>query len=81
MKTTIDAVGRIVVPKALRERLGLVGGRAIEIRERDGRLEIEPAATPMRLVRRRGGRVAVPARKLPPLTDDIVRDTIEQIRR
>lgn len=81
MKSTIDAAGRIVVPKALRERLGLTGGRTIEIRERDGRLEIEPAPTPMRLVRRRGGRVAVPARKLPPLTDDIVRDTIEQIRR
>lgn len=81
MKSTIDAAGRIVVPKALRERLGLIGGRTIEIRERDGRLEIEPAPTPMRLVRRRGGRVAVPARKLPPLTDDIVRDTLEQIRR
>lgn len=81
MKTTIDAAGRIVVPKTLRERLGLVGGRAIEILERDGRLEIEPAPTPMKLIARRGGRVAVPARKLPPLTDDIVRDTIEQIRR
>lgn len=81
MKTTIDAVGRIVVPKVLRDRLGLVGGRAIEIRERDGRLEIEPAPTPMKLVARRHGRVAVPGRKLPPLTDEIVRDTIEQIRR
>lgn len=81
MKSTIDAAGRIVVPKALRERLGLVGGRSVEIRERDGRLEIEPAPTPMKLVKRRGGSVAVPARKLPPLTDEIVRDTIEQLRR
>lgn len=81
MKSTIDAAGRIVVPKALRERLGLVGGRSVEIRERDGRLEIEPAPTPMKLVKRRGGSVAVPTRKLPPLTDEIVRDTIEQLRR
>jgi AbrB family looped-hinge helix DNA binding protein len=81
MKSSIDAVGRNVVPKAMRERLGLDGARAIEIRERDGRLEIEPAPTPMKLLRRRGGSVAVPARRLPPLTDDIVRDTIEQTRR
>ncbi len=81
MKSTIDAAGRIVVPKVLRERLGLTGGRAIDIREREGRLEIEPAPTPMKLVKRRGGRVAVPARKLPPLTDEMVRDTLEQLRR
>jgi hypothetical protein len=33
-----------------------------ETRERDGRLEIEPAPTPMKLVRRRGVRCAAPAR-------------------
>lgn len=65
----------------MRERLGLTGGRAIEIRERDGRLEIEPAPVTMKLVRRKHGIVAVPARKLPRLTDEIVRDTIERIRR
>ena len=81
MKTTIDAAGRVVVPKVLRERLGLVGGRTLEIREREGRLEIEPAPTPMLLVKRRGGLVAVPSRKLPPLTDEIVRETLEQTRR
>lgn len=70
-----------MVPKVLRERLGLIGGRAVDIRERGGCLEIEPAPTPMKLVRRRGGSVAVPARKLPPLTDEIVRDTLEQLRR
>ena len=81
MRSTIDAAGRVVVPKVMRERLGLTGGRAIEIRERDGRLEIEPALVAMKLVKRKHGMVAVPARKLPPLTDEIVRDTIERIRR
>jgi hypothetical protein len=38
-------------------------------------------ATPMCLVRRRGGRVAVPEEKLPPLTDDVVRATLERTRR
>jgi len=81
MKTSIDSAGRVVIPKELRERLGLRRGRAIEIRERDGRIEIEPAATPMSLVRRGGGAVAVPREKLPALTDEIVRDTLDRTRR
>ena len=82
MRSTIDGAGRVVIPKTMRDRLGLTAQAAIEIRERDGRLEIEAAPTPMSLVRRgRKGRVAVPARKLPALTDDIVRDTIDRTRR
>ena len=53
----------------------------MDIRERDGRIEIEPAPTPMSLVRRSGGPVAVPNEELPPLTDEIVRATIELTRR
>lgn len=81
MKTTVDAAGRVVIPKDLRERLGIRRGRPLEIRERDGRIEIEPAPTAMNLVRRGHGAVAVPAQKLPPLTDDLVRETLERTRR
>ena len=81
MKSTIDQAGRVVIPKALRQRLGLRGGVALVIRERDGRIEIEPAATPMTLVDRDGGSAAVPEQALPPLTDDIVRETLERTRR
>lgn len=77
----MDAAGRIVVPKALRDRLHLAPGEPLEIRERDGLLEIEAAPTPMSLVERRGGVVAVPERPLPPLTDDLVRETLERSRR
>lgn len=81
MRTTIDRVGRIVVPKALRDSLGLAPGQPLEISERDGRLEIEPAPTPMRLVRRGRHLVAVPDADVPPLTSDIVRETLERVRR
>ncbi len=81
MKSAIDSAGRIVIPKPLRDRLGLSRGRVVEIREREGRLEIEPATTPMTLVKRGRGRVAVPAEDLPPLTDELVRATLERTRR
>ena len=81
MKSTIDPAGRVVIPKAFRDRLGLGGGHEIDIRERDGCIEIEAASTPMILKKRGRLRVAVPRRKLPPLTDDIVRTTLEKVRR
>ena len=81
MKSAIDAAGRIVIPKPLRDRLGLTRGRVVDIREREGRIEIEPATTPMTLEKRGRGRVAVPGEDLPPLTDDLVRATLERTRR
>ena len=81
MKATLDAAGRIVVPKALRQTLGLRPGQPLEIRASDGRLEIEIAPTPMRLRKRGRGSVAVPEEGLPSLTAEQVRDTLERIRR
>ena len=81
MRSAIDSAGRVVIPKALRERLGLGRGRAIEISERDGKIEIEPLSTPMSLLSRHGNPVAVPQGRLPALTDDVVRATIERTRR
>jgi AbrB family looped-hinge helix DNA binding protein len=81
MKATIDAAGRIVVPKSLRQALGLNPGQILEIRASDGRLEIETAPTPMRLTKRGKGVVAVPNAELPALTADQVRETLERVRR
>lgn len=81
MKTTIDAAGRLVVPKALRNQLKLTAGTALEIRVRDGILEIEPASTPMRLVRRGKGLVATTEQHLPAIGADEVRDVTESLRR
>lgn len=81
MVSTIDSAGRLVIPKPLRERLGLTGGQPVRISERDGRIEIEVVATPMSVVEEEGGPVAVPNEELPMLTDEIVRETIERTRR
>ena len=81
MRTTIDHAGRIVVPKPLRDALSLRGGETLELTVRDGRLEAEPVATPMRLEERPDGVAAVPATALPALTADQVRATLEHTRR
>ena len=81
MQTTIDQAGRIVVPKALRDALGLKPGQILEVRVGDGRLEIEAAPTAMRLERRGKGIVAVTDTALPDLTAAQVRETLERVRR
>ena len=81
MKATIDAAGRIVVPKSLRQELGLKPSQSLEVRAKDGCLVIEIAATPVKLQKRGKGVVAVPETDVPPLTAKQVRDTLEHVRR
>ena len=81
MQATIDAAGRIVIPKEVQDWLGLTGVHEVDIREVDGRIEIEPRSAPMSLRRGPGGVAAVSAEARPPLTDDLVRATLERLRR
>jgi AbrB family looped-hinge helix DNA binding protein len=81
MVATIDNAGRIVVPKRLREELGFKPGQRLELSAVDGRLEVEHPTTPMHLEKRAGRLVAVADRPMPTLTQELVRETLEQIRR
>jgi AbrB family looped-hinge helix DNA binding protein len=81
MRTTIDAAGRIVIPKALRDEIGLTVGQEVEIVGRDGRIELDVPATPLTLERRGSVTVAVPDKTLPRLTASQVRDALERTRR
>lgn len=81
MRTAIDAAGRVIVPKALRDELGLSPGVPLEIRSLDGSLLIEPIPTPVTLTRRGKRLVAKPSVRLPKLTREEVRAALEGSRR
>src|SRR5262245_42821002 len=81
MHTTIDSAGRVVVPKRVREALGLRAGTRLGVSERNGAIMLEPESVPMRLVGE-GRRVAVElAKPLPALTAADVRAILESGRR
>jgi len=81
MKTTIDAAGRVIVPKVIRDALGLVDGTPLDVELRDGQVVLEPPPTEVKLVRRGRRYVAEPERELPKLTAEQVRATLEAVRR
>jgi AbrB family looped-hinge helix DNA binding protein len=76
----MDSAGRIVIPKSIRELAGLSPEVPIEIRYRDGLIELEPISE-HRLVRRGALLVAEAESAPPPLTGEMVRDTMERLRR
>ena len=58
MQTTIDSVGRIVVPKALRDALGLTPGSTVDISRYGAGLQLVPAGRTARLASEDGRLVA-----------------------
>jgi len=72
MRATIDAVRRVVIPKAIREGAGLRASGLLDVKLVDGRIEIEPAALPVQLLREGRFLVAVPSGDGAPLTAEEV---------
>lgn len=70
MKTTIDKAGRLVIPKVLRERIGLSCGE-VEITSDGASLRIQPVFDDSLI--EKDGRLFIPASNSP-ITDDLVRE-------
>ncbi len=81
MRVAIDGSGRIVVPKPMRERLGVTGPAELELVEGDGQLMLRPLPGEVRLVERDGVLVAERRGELAPLDWEAVRDLVERQRR
>jgi len=50
--TKVDSKGRIVLPKEVRERLGITPGTEIDINEEDGKAVVEPEDNPEQIIER-----------------------------
>lgn len=77
MRTTIDKAGRLVIPRVLRDRIGLAGGGEVEIELDGAAVRIEPVSgTELKHV---AGLLVIPASGTP-LTGDLVRELIDADR-
>ncbi len=81
MRIAIDSVGRLVVPKALRQSLGITGPTELEVVARDGVIELAVADVPARIEDEGGEPMIVTDAAMAPLTVEDVRAAIDRVRR
>ena len=77
-KLTLDKLGRIVIPKPLRDKLQLVPGDELELESFDDRIILRPLRGTAQLRKKRGVWVFHCGE---PLAASTVQQTIEQVRR
>ena len=77
MRTTIDKAGRLVIPRPLRDRIGLAGGGEVELELDGAAIRIEPVGGSG--LREDGGLLLIPASGTP-LTAAAVRELIDADR-
>jgi AbrB family looped-hinge helix DNA binding protein len=70
MRTTIDKAGRLVIPKSLRDAIGLEAGE-VELSRDGAAIRVEPVTGSG--LEERGGRLVIPSSKSR-LHDDTVRE-------
>jgi bifunctional DNA-binding transcriptional regulator/antitoxin component of YhaV-PrlF toxin-antitoxin module len=81
MRVAIDGVGRLVIPKTLRDELGVDGPTDLELTASDGRLELTVADVPAHVEERDGFPVIVTDRPMEPMSTNETRTAIERVRR
>lgn len=81
MKITIDPSGRLVIPKEIRREAGLKPGMPLDVRWREGLIEIEPTALPVKLTKQGRLLVAVPQKEINRLRGETVERTRRRVRR
>ena len=77
MTTTMDSAGRLVIPSEIRREAALEPGAPLEVRWRDGVIEIAPQSIAVKLERRGRLLVASPMGQSSPLHAT----TVERTRR
>lgn len=77
MRTTIDKAGRLVIPRSLRDRIGLVDGGEVEIELDGAAVRIAPVAGTA--LREEDGLLLIPAVGAP-ISATLVRELIDADR-
>jgi AbrB family looped-hinge helix DNA binding protein len=80
MTVTMDTAGRVVLPKAIRERAQLTPGAPLDVRVVDGRVELTPACAKVTINKKGVLWVASPVDQLPALKQEQVDATIDVVR-
>ena len=78
MKTSMDSAGRVVVPKPLRDALGLTAGSTVDISRYGAGLQLVPTGRTARLVDESGVLIATGQTAV---DDDVVFGLIDSGRR
>ena len=81
MQIVVDAAGRIVIPKQVRDRLGITPGTTLELDELGDHVELRPAGREVWIDRSGQRPVARTAADAPRLTAADVRELSERQRR
>jgi AbrB family looped-hinge helix DNA binding protein len=81
MRVAIDGVGRIVIPKPMRDELGIVGPTELELSASDGTLELTVPDARAWVEEREGLPVIVIDPPPPPLDQETVRAVLESVRK
>ena len=78
---TIDEAGRIVLPEEIREEAHFEPGMEVRVTvHRDGWLEIAPEPVEWKIEMEGPIAVLVPLKPVPPLTNEMVQQVIDEIR-
>jgi AbrB family looped-hinge helix DNA binding protein len=77
----MDAAGRLVIPSEIRREAAIEPGTPLDVRWRDGVIEIEPQPLKVKLERKGRLLVATPAGRVPRLRTAAVERTRRQIAR
>jgi AbrB family looped-hinge helix DNA binding protein len=77
MRTTIDSAGRLVIPRSLRNRIGLAGGGEVELELDGAAVRIEPVSG--HDLKEEHGLLVIPATGTP-ITGAAVRELIDADR-
>ena len=79
MKATIDSGGRLLLPKSLRDALGLGPGSTVDVSRYGSGVQITPGGRTARLERTEDGRLVATSETV--VTDDVMFGLIDTGRR